>query len=143
LPNGYVYAIPKFNHTATLLGDGRVLVVGGEGYGGFDRYDTPAVYDPVKDVWTNLNFAQARAGHRALLLPDGRVLIAGGYLRGIDPSSYPSHIGTGSTIADPEIYDPATDSISPLAAPMAPRRDFAMVQLIDGEILMIGGSNDN
>ena len=26
---------------------------------------------------------------------------------------------------------------------MAPRRDFAMVQLIDGEILMIGGSNDN
>src|SRR5436853_5875150 len=71
----------RVNHTATLLRDGRVLIVGG------DRTGTAELYDPATGTFTPTG--NGIAGHgsftdffngpsTATLLPDGRVLIAGG-----------------------------------------------------------------
>jgi N-acetylneuraminic acid mutarotase len=63
--------------TATLLADGKVLVVGG-----FDNSGPVAsteLYDPVTNAWSIMGSSVTpRGGHSATALPDGRVLVAGG-----------------------------------------------------------------
>ena len=76
---------PRLGHSAVLLHDGRVLVMGGQVNGG-DRSDTFAsaeVFDPDTRTWAAVaDMMQARSGHTATLLPDGRVLVAGGGAHG-------------------------------------------------------------
>ena len=65
-------------HTATLLNNGRVLVIAGSSSG---PPDLPAaeVYDPETGQWSAAApDAIMRLRHTATLLPDGSVLIAGG-----------------------------------------------------------------
>ena len=57
--------------TATLLRDGRVLVVGGTG--------RPELYDPTTNRWSLTGASMDRYRQTATRLNDGRVLIAGGY----------------------------------------------------------------
>jgi hypothetical protein len=68
----------RYEHTATLLADGRVLLVGG-----MDQTDVlgPAeLYDPGTGEFTDEgSMAQGRDDHTATVLPDGSVLVAGGY----------------------------------------------------------------
>jgi N-acetylneuraminic acid mutarotase len=76
----------RWDHTATLLPDGRVLVTGGAQVWDWTSWDQPGVilssveiYDPVNDTWSaGPQLQQARVGHTATLLPDGRVFVAGG-----------------------------------------------------------------
>jgi hypothetical protein len=64
-------------HSATLLRDGRVLVVGGMGEVGPEP--TARIYDPAHDSWSAAWLpAIVRSGHTATLLPDGKVLVLGG-----------------------------------------------------------------
>ena len=74
-------------HTATLLPDGRVLIVGGEGdkdngRGGLRGGYTVAsaeLWDPATGTFGPAGtMAQARSAHTASLLSDGRVLVTGG-----------------------------------------------------------------
>jgi hypothetical protein len=67
-------------HTATLLPDGRILVVGGLGGHGPEGYLPGAeVYDPVLGTWSLTgSMSVPRAVHSATLLVAGRVLVAGG-----------------------------------------------------------------
>jgi hypothetical protein len=59
-------------HTATLLGDGRVLVAGGD-----DR--SAELFDPTTGSFTPIgSMVVSRAFHSATLLDDGSVLLAGG-----------------------------------------------------------------
>ncbi len=60
-------------HTATLLPDGRVLVVAGTS-------DLKTlVWDPTTNAFSPAgSLGVARSGHTATLLPDGRVLVVGG-----------------------------------------------------------------
>ena len=67
-------------HTATLLGDGRVLVAGGFAYDQQNRrIPTAEMYDPATGIWGSAgSLRDARSGHTATLLKDGRVLVTGG-----------------------------------------------------------------
>jgi N-acetylneuraminic acid mutarotase len=60
-------------HTATLLGNGMVLVVGTLGH------SRSELYDPTRNAWTSTGPAMDRYHHTATRLSDGRVLIVGGY----------------------------------------------------------------
>src|SRR5439155_13113966 len=65
------------SHSATLLSNGKVLVVGG-----LQRDETVIsqveIYSPGAETWkTAGRIRKARADHTATLLADGRLLIAG------------------------------------------------------------------
>src|SRR5206468_345873 len=71
---------PRRYHTATLLADGRVLIVGG--FVGFDNTPsaTAEVFDPSTGVFAPVGDVSRTAGqavHTATLLSNGKVLIAG------------------------------------------------------------------
>ena len=70
-------ATGRMFHTATLLEDGKLLVVGGTGAEGNLR--SAEFFDPAASTWSPAGRTSvARAGHTATLLRDGTVLIAGG-----------------------------------------------------------------
>ncbi len=67
---------PRARHTATLLSDGRVAVVGGLGVSGASGTE---IYNPTWGTWTSgPGTGQGRAAHEAVLLSDGQLLVAGG-----------------------------------------------------------------
>lgn len=71
----------RYEHTATLLQTGRVLVTGGYDYNGGGHHQASAeLYDPATSTWSaTVSMAQPRGQHGAALLPNGEVLIAGGF----------------------------------------------------------------
>ena len=82
----------RVGHTATLLSDGTVLVVG---RGADEAPASAELYDQGSGRWTvTVGPAGARSGYTATLLLDGRVLLAGDY-------DYESAAPT-------ELYDPGT-----------------------------------
>jgi hypothetical protein len=123
---------PRFEHTATLLRDGRVLVVGGtvccdttETYTA-----TAEIYDPALGAFVQTgSLFTARGSHAAALLADGRVLVTGG--AGNDAAA---PLGT-------EIYDPSTGEFSPAGNLSVPRKSHAAVALTDGRVLVVGGAD--
>lgn len=69
----------RWGPSATLLGNGQVLVAGGM-YGRVGRRKSAEIFDPVRGAWRNAGaLHDARNGHRAIALDDGRILIVGGY----------------------------------------------------------------
>jgi N-acetylneuraminic acid mutarotase len=69
---------PLMEHTATLLDDGTVLVVGGRHDWQFNCLATVSRYD-FKSWHQEPNMTWPRAKHTATNLPTGEVMIAGGY----------------------------------------------------------------
>jgi len=67
------------DHTATLLPDGTVLVVGGSGFApGFIA--SAERYDPAMNTWSSAGSLSAgRTNHTATLLQTGAVLVTGGF----------------------------------------------------------------
>lgn len=75
--------VPRQSYTATLLPDGRVLVVGGIERLGPDDPVEPVLsielWDPATRTFSEAGtLTYPRQGHTATALPDGRVLIVGG-----------------------------------------------------------------
>jgi hypothetical protein len=75
---------PRTYATATLLSDGRVLIVGGNRQS--NLITSAELYDPATGMFTAAGtMATARFSHTATRLQDGRVLIAGGLDRVSNP----------------------------------------------------------
>ena len=69
------------DHTVTLLGNGKVLIAGGNTYDGTDDHyqDKAHLYDPASQKFeSGGTMTVARGEHTATLLVDGRVLVTGG-----------------------------------------------------------------
>ena len=124
---------PRLSHTATLLPDGKVLVVGGssnsDGDGG--PLSSAELYDPNTGTWTvTASMLEVRSGgHTATLLSNGKVLVAGGNSI-FDP------------IAAAELFDPVTESWSSAGAMVQGRADHTATILLDGRVLMAGAGTD-
>jgi hypothetical protein len=112
---------PRVNHTATLLQDGTVLMVGGAT--GNTATASAEIFDPNANSWTATgSMANVRSQHTAILLSDGRVLVAGG--------------GAGATA---EIYDPSTHTWVPTGSLTTIRRGQSASLLQNGMVLVAGG----
>jgi hypothetical protein len=66
-------------YVSAILGDGRVLVIGGEQSGGGNDTNKGEIYDPVADAWSPMpsppGWAQV-GDASSCLLPDGRLIIS-------------------------------------------------------------------
>lgn len=123
---------PHSVHTATLLKDGRVLVVGGQKLPFADRAQEVGsdveLYDPAAGRFTKARaLARPRALHTATLLEDGRVLVTGGEYGG-------THI-----LAEAEIYDPKKGRFAAAGRMTVPRQAHTAALLSDGRVLLVGG----
>jgi WD40 repeat protein len=114
-------ALPRTFHSATLLPDSRVLIVGGTIAPG-QNSRTAEVWDPGTGAFSPTgSLARPRSEHSATLLPDGRVLVAGGGDR-----------------HDVELWDPSTGRFSPAGSHDMDWAGSATL-LADGRVLVMGG----
>ncbi|HJW44374.1 MAG TPA: kelch repeat-containing protein [Geothrix sp.] len=123
----------RFNHTATLLPDGRVLVAGGTSP---DTPDTDVsslveIYDPATGLFQAVgHMVRPRSQHTATLLGDGTVLMAGG-------QTYGENTLASATV---EAFDPATGNSRLTSSDATTRYRHAAVRLASGPVLIVGGS---
>jgi hypothetical protein len=124
----------RASHTATLLPDGRVLVVGGsDGQGGIRA--SAEVWDPVTETFGPAGaLGEALASNTATLLPDGRVLVVGGFR--VSDQWRPRH-------ASAEVWDPVTKAFGPAGSLGEARLMHTATLLPDGRVLVVGGVDDD
>ena len=86
--------------TATLQGDGRVLMAGGITSGPVSQAE---LYDPTTGTWSfTARLISPRFSHTATLLPNGKTLVVGGI--------NPGQISNCSSLQSAELFDPGTIS---------------------------------
>lgn len=113
---------PRSMHTSTLLSDGRVLVVGGDGGGA----NTAEIYDPATNTWSAAaGPLEPRTEHSAVLLASGKVLVVGG--------------SGGNAGLLTEIYDPATNSWSGAGSLGQFVQHPTLTLLPSGKVVSVGG----
>lgn len=123
---------PRWQHTATLLSNGMVLVTGGLSGSGSNALSSAELYNPLNGTFTATgSMHSGRVGHTATLLSNGKVLIVGG--------------NTGSTmsIASAEIYDPGTGTFTLTGSLATGRSEHAATLLGDGTVLISGGNTES
>jgi hypothetical protein len=123
--------VARSGHTATLLSDGRVLIIGG------DEHGRAEIFDPSNGSFSFTgNLTTARFGATATLLVNGKVLVAGGFSTQTEP-------GTGMLVrlSSSEIFDPASGVFSPAQSMNTPRVLHTATLLEDGRVLIAGGTD--
>lgn len=110
-------------HTATLLQDGKVLIV---------SEMTAELYSAFDGSWMPTGGTHlSRFGHTATLLNNGRVLVAGG-----DDFGFSEGFSA-------ELYDPGTGTwIITGGMSVARRGGHSATLLLDGKVLVVGGATD-
>src|SRR5262249_8691432 len=116
-------------HTATVLPNGKVLVVGGGN-------SSSEIYDPVSNTWTRGGGLGQRTYHKATLLPPNAagkqlVLIAGGTGN------------NGATTNSALLYDPSTGNATNTGNMQVPRDFHTATVLPNGKVLIAGGRTSN
>jgi len=166
-------SVPRRDHTATLLPNGKVLVAGGSPITGGNGFMTSAeIFDPATGSWVATgSMSTKRETGSAHLLPSGKVLVVAGYASDAevyDPAAGAWSAagslgqpyltgnqtmalsdgrvvvagGTTSTtvLANAKLYNPATNTMTDIA-PMSETRTFLQgVALLNGKVLVCGGS---
>lgn len=120
---------PRSAHTATVLPDGTVLILGGVGADG-SLVTAAEIFDPRNAEITVIQDPglKPRSHHAATLLTDGYVLITGGVSQ------------EGKQLQDAALWNPDTQYAEPLANAMkVPRSDHAAALLATGKGLIWGG----
>ena len=121
--------------TAVTLGNGKVLVVGGESELNTPSkaLDTAEVYDPATNTWAPVlnTMSSARANHPVVVVlrRSGWVLVAGG------------SDASGAPVKTADIYDPAANGFFPANGDMGTARDLAAAAMLPGgKVLVAGGT---
>ena len=125
-------SIPRFGHTATMLSDGTVMVVGGLTTGGVVT-GSAEIYRSTTSAWENSyinqNLPPLRA-HTATLLKDGRLLVVGG-------------TNSGGPLNTVYAYNPAAPAAGWVAQDPLPHHLYSHTAtlLFDGRVLVAGGND--
>ncbi|HEX9001361.1 MAG TPA: zf-HC2 domain-containing protein [Blastocatellia bacterium] len=115
----------RAKHSAALLPDGKVIVMGGTDVRlGRGKKASAELYDPAKRQFAqtgNMNTARYKIRDAVVVLRDGRVLVAGG----------------GTQV---EVYDPASGVFRLVKGDLGAARHYATATLLaDGRVLFAGG----
>jgi len=123
--------IARFEHTATLLPSGKVLVAGGQNFT-HGVLASAELYDPASGTWSPTgSMTTARYLHTATLLPSGKVLVAGG------------QNSTRVVVPSAELYDPASGTWSSTGSMTTARFVHTATLLPSGKVLVAGGADTN
>src|SRR6202050_3489122 len=142
-PTGSTQSVRQY-HTATLLADGTVLVVGGSIYEDFyclDGTRSAELYDSGGGTSSSTaDISTERYAHTATLLPNGKVLVTGGFGKSkggdcLDVSDTP-------TEASAELFDPSNASFTATGSMKAPRANHTATLLANGKVLVAGGGGE-
>ena len=118
----------RYEHTATLLPNGKVLVAGG--YNG-PALSSAELYDPASGTWTATgSMGTARGEHTATLLPSGKVLVAGGF-------------DLSNALSSAELYDPVTGTWTATGSMSTARYDHTATLLPNGQALVAAGTDSD
>src|SRR5262249_10534939 len=122
----------RTSHTATLLGDGMVLVVGGRTFGPF-MADGAELYDPTSGTWTaTAHPSPVRVEPTATLLQSGKVLVAGGVRSN----------ALADELDSAELFDPVTRTFVATGSLKTARNRQTAALLQSGKVLIAGGFKD-
>ncbi len=125
----YSMNIPHDMGAVTRLQDGRFFICGGGwNLGIAPGYAEAEIFDPSDNSFTSIgSMTMARMQHGAATLTDGRVLIVGAWYNGIGA-------------AEPEIYDPVSNTLKATAGDLVyPRAGAVVLPTNDGGAVVIGG----
>jgi Galactose oxidase, central domain len=136
----------RFEHTATLLPSGKVLVVGGYNSGNLSNAE---LYDPAAGTWTATgSLGTARRAPTATLLPSGQVLVAGGFngnppdasaRLSIAPAIFPESFRRHGALSSAELYAPAAGTWTATGSLTNSRYNHTATLLPSGQVLVAGG----
>ncbi len=120
----------RWEHQATQLGDGSVVITGGtqlDTAGERQYLSTVERFDPTRGQWSTLSPMRTRRTlHVAAPIGGGRLLVAGGE----------NALGQ---LAEAELYDLATDRWVALPSMLSPRARAQAAKLGDDKILILAG----
>ena len=123
----------RAGHTATLLPNGKVLIVGGT------YSNTAELYDPATETFSRTGdmIAQRTYGHVATLLNDGRVLIAGGSVGSLPLPGFVYY-----RLSNAELYDPSTGTFAATGDLPSPFARAVGTLLPSGKVFVDGSPLD-
>jgi Bacterial Ig-like domain (group 3)/Galactose oxidase, central domain len=115
---------PTVGHSATLLDNGKVLLVAADG--------RSELFDPTTNTWSLTSSMTVGSGtHSAVKLADGKVLVFGGFA------------ASGSPLSRAELYNPATGAWSTTGSLTAARASNSATLLPNGRVIAVGGQGAN
>tara|TARA_Y100000590_G_scaffold185129_1_gene210944 strand:+ start:5968 stop:7329 length:1362 start_codon:yes stop_codon:yes gene_type:complete len=133
----------RWGHTATLLQNDALLIVGGRKRLSFRRASVVngEILPLGSNEWVKTSrFNWERTFHTASLLPDGRVLVAGGTGRAVLKEGEEEPLFRGNKdLNSAEIYDPKSDEWQSVADMNYKRQLGQAITLPDGRVMIIGG----